>query len=741
MSGLPVSHVGEKVSGGVISTGSPTVHVGSSAVGLADRVSACVPLVGKPVNPMLGSKLLPEEVDFALAAPDTFTFARGYLSSNPRIGRLGRGWWLPGESMHLELSEDACVLVDAQGRRIGFPALAPGAQHYSGSEELWLRRGGSSGGEAQAWRGRWAAVPAELQTQEGSVLVLSGHSYLHFQRCPDGIWRLQASFGRAGYRTEFRWSGRGLLTGVRDSAGRSYALVYQQACEPSEGDDGLRLFGVILASHDGPPPDYIDPQSPGLDWLVRYQFSDSGDLIAVRDRLGQVVRVFAWREHMLVAHGEPGGLEVRYEWDVHAPHGRVVKQIEAGGLTRTFRYLRDATEVSDSLGRVERYEFAGEGGQRRWTALVRADGSRSEFDYDLFGRLVAMRDPLGRETRRRLDGQGRMLEEESPGKARYRKRVDEETGLLVELEDAMQRRWTFERDERGNATTVRGPAGSTRYAYEDPRLPDRPTRIVDPRGGGLHRQFTQRGEVGLREERIDRRPRLFRHVDLALAQALQQLARRQVDEDDLVGLLQHPVRHRLADLHAGDVADLVVEALQVLDVDRCVDVDSRRQQLLDVLPALGVAAAGNVAVGQFVDQGQRRRVGEETVEVHFLQFHPSILEAAQRLLRHACEEGLGFRPRVGLDHPGAQFHALAQLGLGGLQHGEGLAHPRRRAEKDFQAAAPVSGQVGQQRVGACGVGHGSVVLRCSAPRRADDRRRSSADAAILQALAWVSGET
>lgn len=39
---------------------------------------------------MLGSKLLPEEVDFALAAPDTFTFARGYLSSNPRIGRLGR---------------------------------------------------------------------------------------------------------------------------------------------------------------------------------------------------------------------------------------------------------------------------------------------------------------------------------------------------------------------------------------------------------------------------------------------------------------------------------------------------------------------------------------------------------------------------------------------------------------------------------------------------------------------------
>ncbi|MFU3619049.1 RHS repeat-associated core domain-containing protein [Pseudomonas paraeruginosa] len=495
MSGLPVSHVGEKVSGGVISTGSPTVHVGSSAVGLADRVSACVPLVGKPVNPMLGCKLLPEEVDFALAAPDTFTFARGYLSSNPRVGRLGQGWWLPGESMRLELGDEACVLVDAQGRRIAFPALAPGAQFYSGSEELWLRRGGSNreDGEVEAWRGRWAAVPAELRAQEASVLVLSGHSYLHFLRHPDGIWRLQASFGRAGYRTEYRWSGRGLLTGVRDSAGRSYALVYQQACAPSEGDDGLRLFGVILASHDGPAPDHIDPQDPGLDWLVRYQFNDSGDLIAVRDRLGQVVRVFAWHAHMLVAHGEPGGLEVRYEWDVHAPHGRVLKQIEAGGLTRSFRYLRDATEVSDSLGRVERYEFAGEGGQRRWTALVRADGSRTEFDYDLFGRLVALRDPLGRETRRRRDGQGRTLEEETPGKARYRKTLDEETGLLVELEDAMQRRWRFERDERGNPVTVHGPAGSTRYRYEDARLPDRPTRIVDPRGGERRLEWNRLG--------------------------------------------------------------------------------------------------------------------------------------------------------------------------------------------------------------------------------------------------------
>lgn len=495
MSGLPVSHVGEKVAGGVIATGSPTVHVGSSGVGMADRVSACVPNVGQPVNPMLGCKLLPEEVDFSLAAPDTFSFGRGYLSSNPRVGKLGQGWWLPGESMVLELSAEACVLIDAQGRRITFPALAAGTELYSGSEQLWLRRGGAVP-EAQSlpvWKGRWAAVPSEWQRHEGAVVLLADDSYLCFMQQHDGIWRLHSTFGRNGYRTEFGWSRRGFLTSIRDSAGRSYVLVYQHACEPRQGDDGIRLCGVILANLDGPVPEHFDPQAYGHDWLVRYQFNEAGDLIAVRDRAGEIVRVFAWNNHIMVAHGEPGGQEVRYAWDVHSPEGRVIQQSEADGLVREFRYYADATDVVDNLGRVERYEFSGDAGQRRWTALVRADGSRTEFEYDLFGRLVLMRDPLGRETRRRLDGQGRLLEELSPGKRRYCKTLDEETGQLKALIDTMGRQWTFERDARGNRVSVTAPTGTTRYHYDDPALPDRPTRIIDSKGGVKTLQWNRLG--------------------------------------------------------------------------------------------------------------------------------------------------------------------------------------------------------------------------------------------------------
>ena len=62
-------------------------------------------------------------------------------------------------------------------------------------------------------------------------------------------------------------------------------------------------------------------------------------------------------------------------------------------------------------------------------------------------------------------------------------------------------------------------------------------------------------------------------VDLAGAQALLQLLGREVDEHDLVGLVEDPVGERLADAHVGQLEDRVVEALEVLDVDRRDDVD------------------------------------------------------------------------------------------------------------------------------------------------------------------------
>ena len=209
----------------------------------------------------------------------------------------------------------------------------------------------------------------------------------------------------------------------------------------------------------------------------------------------------------------------------------------------------------------------------------------------------------------------------------------------------------------------------------------------------LHRQFAQCGEVGLGEKCIDCRPRLLRHIDLAFAQSLEQFARRQVDQQQLKGFLQHPVRQGFAHLHAGDAAHLIVEAFEVLDVDRGEHVDAGREQFLNVLPAFRMAAAGGVAVGQFIDQHQLRFGGEEAVEVHFFEHHATVFRAHQRLLRQAAEQRFGFGTTVGFNNAGDDFHTLTQLGVGGLEHGVGLADTGRGAKENLEPASAVAGQV------------------------------------------------
>ncbi|VVN39807.1 hypothetical protein PS645_05338 [Pseudomonas fluorescens] len=217
--------------------------------------------------------------------------------------------------------------------------------------------------------------------------------------------------------------------------------------------------------------------------------------------------------------------------------------------------------------------------------------------------------------------------------------------------------------------------------------------IVDLRGGGLHRQFTQGGEVSLGKKRIDGRPRLLRHVHLAVAQALEQFARWQVDQQQFVGFLQNPVRQGFADLYASDAAHLVVEAFEVLDVDGGEHVDAGGEQFLNVLPAFRVPAAGGVAVGEFIYKHKLRLGREQAVEVHFFEHHATVFRSHQRLLGQAAKQRLGFGAAVGFDDTGEDFDALAQLRVRGLQHGVGLADAGCSAEENLETATAIAGQV------------------------------------------------
>ena len=131
--------------------------------------------------------------------------------------------------------------------------------------------------------------------------------------------------------------------------------------------------------------------------------------------------------------------------------------------------------------------------------------------------------------------------------------------------------------------------GARRDADEDalagvPRLLDAVRGLVaahlglDALGRAAQRELAQGDEVSLLEEVPERaRRRLVGDVDLALLQPLEELVDGQIDDAHLVRLVEHRVGHRLADDDAGDLRDDVVQALEVLDVERREDVDARRR--------------------------------------------------------------------------------------------------------------------------------------------------------------------
>lgn len=107
--------------------------------------------------------------------------------------------------------------------------------------------------------------------------------------------------------------------------------------------------------------------------------------------------------------------------------------------------------------------------------------------------------------------------------------------------------------------------------------------LVDPLGGAAQRQLAQRGQIARREIML-------------------QIVGREIDQLDRVGAVEHLVRYGFAHPYMRDLRDHVIEAFDVLDVDRRVDVDATGQQLLDIEIAFGMTAARRAGMSEFVDR-------------------------------------------------------------------------------------------------------------------------------------------
>ncbi|HGC3550174.1 TPA: rhs element protein RhsD, partial [Escherichia coli] len=401
MSGKPAARQGDMTQyGGPIVQGSAGVRIGAPT-GVACSVCPGGMTSGNPVNPLLGAKVLPGETDLALPGPLPFILSRTYSSYRTKtpapVGIFGPGWKAPSD-IRLQLRDDALVLNDNGGRSIHFEPLLPGEAVYSRSESLWLVRGGKAAQpDGHTLARLWASLPPDIR--------LSPHLYLATNSAQGPWWILGWServpgaedvlpaplppyrvltgmadrFGRTlTYRREAAGDLAGGITGVTDGAGREFRLVLTTQAQRAEEartsslsssdrsrplsasafpdtlpgteygpDRGIRLSAVWLM-HDPAYPESL-PGAP----LVRYTYTEAGELLAVYDRSNTQVRAFTYdAQHpgRMVGHRYAGRPEMRYRYD---DTGRVVEQLNPAGLSYRYQYEQDRITVTDSLNRRE----------------------------------------------------------------------------------------------------------------------------------------------------------------------------------------------------------------------------------------------------------------------------------------------------------------------------------------------------------------------------------------------------
>jgi len=443
------------------------------------------PFAGHSVNPVHGTLSLAgePELDFVLDGPLPLLWQRTYVSGNAESGWLGQGWALP-LSVGLDIAGKSIVFVNELGERTVFPQIGIGEQHYLPSAQTTLKR--------------CARYDYELLTADGRRL--------QFGPCTEqgqpGKLPLRRLIDRNDHSIALQWRSDGLPSHLVDSIGRKLALCFE----------GQRLVRVqeVPGDLESPVPYPVPRSAASLETLICYRYNPQGDLIAVVDAAGNILRSFDYHEHIMVEHAEPGAIIARYEWDGWHAQGRVIRCTLNTGEFWSYAYdnVAGRTLVTDASGRRTTYHFDADkryigmtdaiGGvtarqfnlQGRLSAEIDAAGNTFRYAYDERGNLnsiisadgavtcieyhahwhkpVAVTDAPGRTTHYAYDERGNLIGQTIPGGARTHYRLNEH-GLPVEITDAHGATATMAYDYAQRLTCYTDSGGhSSHYAY-DPR--------------------------------------------------------------------------------------------------------------------------------------------------------------------------------------------------------------------------------------------------------------------------------
>ncbi len=440
---------------------------------------------GHPVDVATG-KVFTDEVDLELPGPLPLKFERVWTSTSTYEGPLGHGWHHNYDMALWTDEEDGVAVVRLQdGRYAEFALPAEEEPSYNRQEKLWLRR------TADGYR-----LDEELGNRQ--YVFEKGRTNSRRGPAPDQ-YRLERVQDRNGNTIQLRYDRRGHLETIIDSAGRRLTITTDRAG---------RITEII-----GPHPDDSDRRV----LLLRYRYNHKGDLVEVRDALGEPIQ-YEYDNHLLVKETDRAGVSFYFQYDGTDENARCIKTWGTGGIyARTLEYddVNQTTTVVDTREAETVYHWNDMG---LVTKVVGPTGSEATYTYDEDALKLSKTDALGNTTEYEYDERGRLVTVTNADGETREITYDEE-GNLVALENELGDTWARSFDERGNLTAVTDPEGNT-TCYEPSRRGLLET-IVDAKGeeltldwdgaGNLERVVDRTGAET--ELEYDRLGRLVRRVN------------------------------------------------------------------------------------------------------------------------------------------------------------------------------------------------------------------------------------
>ncbi|PJJ59362.1 RHS repeat-associated core domain-containing protein [Hymenobacter chitinivorans] len=381
--------------------------------------------VGHPVDVAAGL-VFTEAVDFELPGPIPFVWERIWYSRSTHQGALGHGWHHRYD-LALAVEEDGSLALRlADGRLALFAPPAGKAGSFNRPEKLE-----AFGPADQGYR---------IWNKDERLW------YVFAPEAVNEVYLLQAVEDNNGFAIRFAYTPQGFLSSITDSVGRQL----RADTDP---------LGRLTALH-APLP---EPGAEGSFVIVRYEYSEAGDMVRTTDALGHAM-TFVYEHHLLVRETNRLGLSFYFRYDSTGPEARCLRTWGDGGIyDTTLRYeSAEHTVVTDSVGYTKHYTH------RHGLVVVMLDslGAVRQWTYNEDTDLTLERDPLGQATSYEYDARGNQTLVTYPDGAKIQTQYNPQD-LPIQAIDANEQVWQWTYDEAGNLLRRINPVGaSTEYSYD-----------------------------------------------------------------------------------------------------------------------------------------------------------------------------------------------------------------------------------------------------------------------------------